>query len=61
MSDFVFVLEDGMPKRSCDMTREELLQVIDHVIGERRWWQREAKNAAAFGDMLVMRRPEGHT
>jgi hypothetical protein len=31
-------------KDSRDMTREELLEVIEHMVKERNWWRDEAKS-----------------
>jgi hypothetical protein len=38
--EFYFVFRG---KDSRDMTRDELLEVIEHMIGERNWWREEAK------------------
>lgn len=57
MFEFAFLFEDGRLKRSDDMTREELLEVIQHMIKERAWWKNEAKSAIAFGNSLMVVRP----
>jgi hypothetical protein len=45
-NDFVFMFEDG-PKHSRDMTREDLLKVIESLLGERNWWKGEAQQRLA--------------
>jgi hypothetical protein len=33
---------EGVPKRSQDMTRDELLHVIAYLLADKEWWRKEA-------------------
>jgi hypothetical protein len=56
VDDIVFMFAEG-PKRARDMTREELLEVIDYMLANANWWTNEAKTAFSFGDLMVVRSP----
>lgn len=45
--EFVFMFPEG-PKDSKDMTREDLLRVIEWCMKDRKFWVNEAKNAVSM-------------